>query len=72
MPEYVQLESTVSTKDDDDSVEGAKAKWAAMQAQMEQSVAQADQKRAEQQAAYETNIQNDDPQAQLQGLMNAQ
>ena len=48
MPEYVQLESTVQARDEDDSVEGAKAKWAQMQAQMEQSVAQADAKRAEQ------------------------
>merc|ERR1719223_1639206 len=33
---------------------------------------EADSKRAEQQAQYESNIKNDDPQGQLQGLMNAQ
>ena len=70
MPEYVQIESKI--RDEDDSVEGARAKFAAMNAAMEQSVAQADAKRAEQQASYEQNIKNDDPQAQLQGLMNAQ
>lgn len=43
-----------------------------MQAQMDQAVAAADQKRAEQQAQYERNINNDDPAGQLQGLMNAQ
>ena len=43
-----------------------------MQAQMDASVADADAKRAEQQASYEKNINNDDPQGQLQGLMNAQ
>ena len=43
-----------------------------MQAQMDQSVAEADAKRAEQQAQYEKNLANDDPQGQLQGLMNAQ
>ena len=39
---------------------------------MDQAVAQADQKRAAQQAQYETAIKNDDPASQLQGLMNAQ
>ena len=43
-----------------------------MQAQMDAAVAQADQKREEQQAQYENNISNNDPAAQLQGLMNAQ
>jgi hypothetical protein len=32
-----------------------------MQAQMDQAVADADQKRAAQQAQYEQNIQNNDP-----------
>ena len=39
---------------------------------MDQSVAEADAKRAEQQVQYESNIKNDDPAGQLQGLMNAQ
>jgi hypothetical protein len=43
-----------------------------MQAQMDEAVASADKKRAEQQAQYEANISNNDPSAQLQGLMNAQ
>jgi len=43
-----------------------------MQAQMDAAVAEADQKRAEQQTQYEASIQHDDPAAQLQGLMNAQ
>ena len=43
-----------------------------MQAQMDQAVAEADAKRAEQQRQYEINIKNDDPAGQLQGLMNAQ
>ena len=42
-----------------------------MQAQMDAAVAQADQKRADQQAQYEKAISNDDPASQLQGLMNA-
>jgi len=42
-----------------------------MQAQMDAAVAEADQKRAEQQTQYEASIQHDDPAAQLQGLMNA-
>lgn len=43
-----------------------------MQAQMDKAVADADAKRAVQQAQYENNISNNDPAAQLQGLMNAQ
>jgi len=43
-----------------------------MQAQMDQAVADADAKRAAQQQQYDQNIQNNDPAAQLQGLMNAQ
>ena len=39
---------------------------------MDAAVAQADEKRAQQQAQYESNIANNDPAAQLQGLMNAQ
>jgi hypothetical protein len=39
---------------------------------MDQAVAEADEKRAQQQAQYEANIKNDDPAGQLQGLMNAQ
>merc|ERR1719305_1595573 len=54
------------------SVEDAKVQAAQMQAQMDQAVADADAKRAEQQAQYEANIKNDDPAGQLQGLMNAQ
>jgi hypothetical protein len=38
---------------------------AQMQAQMDASVAAADQKRAEQQAQFETNVNNNDPAAQL-------
>ena len=54
------------------TVEQAREKAALMQAQMDQAVADADAKRAEQQAQYEANIQNGDPASQLQGLMNAQ
>jgi len=43
-----------------------------MQASMDQAIAEADAKRAQQQAQYEQNIKNDDPAGQLQGLMNAQ
>jgi hypothetical protein len=39
---------------------------------MDEAVATADKKRAEQQAQYESNISNNDPAAQLKGLMNAQ
>jgi len=42
-----------------------------MQAQMDAAVAEADQKRAEQQTQYESAIQKNDPASQLQGLMNA-
>jgi hypothetical protein len=66
-------ESFVQMRDDDlPSVEDARVQAAQMQAQMDQAIAQADQKRAEQQAQYENNIKNDDPAGQLQGLMNAQ
>ena len=54
------------------TVAEARMQAAQMQAQMDASVADADAKRAEQQQQYEKNIQNDDPQGQLQGLMNAQ
>ena len=43
-----------------------------MQAQMDNAIAEADQKRAEQQVQYESAVSNDDPASQLQGLMNAQ
>lgn len=39
---------------------------------MDKAVADADAKRADQQTQYESNINNNDPAAQLQGLMNAQ
>ena len=38
---------------------------------MDSAIAQADAKRAEQQAQYESSISRDDPASQLQGLMNA-
>ena len=66
-------EAFVQVRDDElPSVEDARAQAAAMQAQMDQAVAEADAKRAQQQAQYEANIKNDDPAGQLQGLMNAQ
>lgn len=58
--------------DDEMSVEAARIQAAQMQAQMDQAIAQADAKRAEQQAQYEASINNNDPASQLQGLMNAQ
>ena len=70
MPEYVQLGD--NTDDAAQEVAKEKEKWAQMQAQMDAAVAEADAKRAEQQNQYEQNIQNGDPAAQLQGLMNAQ
>ena len=70
MPEYVQLSD--NTDDAQQEVAAEKEKWANMQAQMDAAVAEADNKRAQQQASYEQNIQNGDPAAQLQGLMNAQ
>ena len=70
MPEYVQLSD--NTDDTQADVQAEKQKWANMQAQMDAAVAQADTKRAEQQASYEENINKGDPAAQLQGLMNAQ
>jgi len=66
----IQLESTIG--DSDDTVEGAKIAAAQMQAQMDAAVAAADEKRAQQQAQFESNKNNNDPAAQLQGLMNAQ
>lgn len=54
------------------TVEQARIQAAQMQAQMDKAVADADEKRAAQQAQYEANIENQDPAAQLQGLMNAQ
>jgi hypothetical protein len=66
-------ESFVQIKDDDmPTVEDARAQAAQMQASMDQAIAEADAKRAEQQQQYEKNINNDDPAGQLQGLMNAQ
>ena len=47
------------------SVEEARIQAAQMQAQMDKAVADADAKRAAQQAQYETNINNNDPAAQL-------
>ena len=70
MPEYVQLSD--NTDDAQADVQAEKQKWANMQAQMDAAVAQADNKRAEQQSQYEENIGKGDPAAQLQGLMNAQ
>ena len=63
--EFLQLQ------DDDDTVEGARAKAAMMQAQLDKAVADADAKRAEQQKQFESQDMSD-PAAQLQGLMNAQ
>jgi hypothetical protein len=37
----------MKSRDEDDTAEGAKLKWAQMQAQMDQAVAQADEKRAQ-------------------------
>ena len=64
----VQLESSIH--DDDDTVEGARAKFALMQQEMEEKIAAADAKREEQ--AKQQMAQGDDPASQLQGLMNAQ
>ena len=61
----------LALNDEDDTVEGARLKAAQMQAQLENAVAAADKKRAEQQAAFEMQ-DSSDPAAQLQGLMNAQ
>lgn len=58
-------EAFVQVRDDLPSVEDARAQAAAMQAQMDQAVADADAKRAQQQAQYEANIKNDDPAGQL-------
>merc|ERR1719183_1283656 len=57
--------------DDDDTIEGARAKAALMQAQLDKAVADADAKREAQQKQFE-NQDMSDPAAQLQGLMNAQ
>lgn len=40
-------------RDSDDTVEGARAKAAEMQAQLDKAVADADEKRAQQQAEFE-------------------
>jgi len=61
----------IQLKDDDDTVEGARLKAAQMQAQLDQAVADADAKRAEQQKQFD-NQDMSDPASQLQGLMNAQ
>merc|ERR1719263_1159540 len=65
--------SFVQLADDDmPSVAEARLQAAQMQAQLDQGVAEADQRRAQQQAQFEAAKNNDDPAAQLQGLMNAQ
>merc|ERR1712127_849749 len=64
--------NAIKLNDAELTVAEARQQAAQMQAQMDASVAEADSKRAEQQAQYESNIKNDDPQGQLQGLMNAQ
>ena len=64
MPEsLVQLESRIRTKDEDDTVEGARKKFAEMQYQMEQGIAAADAKRDEQ--SKQMMAQGDDPASQL-------
>jgi hypothetical protein len=68
-PTEVQL---VQLGDADDTVEGAKIAAAQMQAQMDAAVAAADEKRAQQQADFESVKNNNDPASQLKGLMNAQ
>ena len=55
----------IKNHDEDMSVEQARVQAAQMQAQMENAIAMADQKRAEQQTQYEHAIQNDDPASQL-------
>ena len=73
MPEYVQLDAKIHMRDDDDTVEGARAKFAEMQAKMDADVQAHEDKLQEQQKQFELAQQNpDDPAAQLQGLMNAQ
>ena len=69
-PIDLQLEATIG--DEEITVHEARIKAAQMQAQMDAAIAAADEKRAQQQAQYEANINNQDPAAQLQGLMNAQ
>ena len=64
-------QALVQLNDADDTVEGARVAAAQMQAQMDAAVAEADNKRAQQQAQYEESINKNDPAAQLQGLMNA-
>merc|ERR1711865_633803 len=65
--------SAVKLHDSDlPTVAEARLQAAQMQAQMDQAVAEADARRADQQKQYENNINNDDPAGQLQGLMNAQ
>ena len=69
----VQLESQISLRDDDDTVEGAKAKFSQMQAQMDADVEAHEQKLVAQTAEFENRKNEpDDPSKQLQGLMNAQ
>ena len=63
--EFVQI------GDADDTVEGARAKAAMMQAQLDKAVEDADAKRALQQKQFD-NQDMSDPASQLQGLMNAQ
>lgn len=64
----VQMKSKLS--EDDDTPEAARQKFALMQAQMEANVQAADEKKAQQDAVAQNT--GDDPQSQLQGLMNAQ
>ena len=48
MPEsFVQIGSRIRTRDEDDTVEGARLKFAMMQQEMDQKVAEADAKREE-------------------------
>ena len=68
MPEYVQLDARM--RDSDDTVAGAREKFALMQAKMDEDIAKADAKREEQSKVQMS--QGDDPASQLQGLMNAQ
>jgi len=74
--DYLQIEgenSLIQLGDDEElTVEQAKEAAAKMQAQMDEAVAAADAKRAEQQKQFEENVNKGDPAAQLQGLMNAQ
>ena len=43
----VQIDANIHSRDDDDTVEGARAKFALMQQKMEEDIAAADAKREE-------------------------